>query len=206
MGEEWKLNISENKTAFINVMEDFKKEIEDTLNRNIYSSDIDELRLGYEGKFSKERFKEYLVNKTALHIVFKYIFIRMMSEGERLVNPKLNDEGIFKWKEMTKNYRGDYFMLFKIAGEDLRRIEKTRDFFEPSIYDKYLDKLEFRIFNRINDNFIEKLKVYDFRTLDPNTAVSLFDSLYPSEDREKLQDFLDESRITTYLMTSLGLM
>jgi hypothetical protein len=206
MGEEWKLNISENKTEFINIMEDFKKEIEDTLNRSIYSSDIDELRPGYEGKFSKERFKEYLVKKNALHIVFKYIFIRMMSEGERLVNPKLNEEGITNWKEMTKNYRGDYLMLFKIASEDLRRIEKTRDFFEPSLYDKYLDKLEFSIFNKSNDNFIEKLKVYDFRTLDPNTAVSLFDSLYPSEDREKLQGFLDESHITTYLMTSLGLM
>ena len=206
MGEEWKLNISENKTEFINIMEDFKKEIEDTLNRSIYSSDIDELRPGYEGKFSKERFKEYLVKKNALHIVFKYIFIRMMSEGERLVNPKLNEEGITNWKEMTKNYRGDYLMLFKIASEDLRRIEKTRDFFEPTLYDKYLDKLEYSIFNKNNDNFIDKLKDYDFRTLDPNTAVSLFDCLYPSEDREKLQGFLDESYITTYLMTSLGLM
>ena len=206
MGEEWKLNISENKTEFINIMEDFKKEIEDTLNRSIYSSDIDELRPGYEGKFSKERFKEYLVKKSALHIVFKYIFIRMMSEGERLVNPKLNEEGITNWKEMTKNYRGDYLMLFKIASEDLRRIEKTRDFFEPTLYDKYLDKLEYSIFNKNNDNFIDKLKYYDFRTLDPNTAVSLFDCLYPSEDREKLQGFLDESYITTYLVTSLGLM
>ncbi|WP_406243996.1 hypothetical protein ACF3M2_09835 [Tissierella carlieri] len=200
------MNISENKTEFINIMEDFKKEIEDTLNRSIYSSDIDELRPGYEGKFSKERFKEYLVKKNALHIVFKYIFIRMMSEGERLVNPKLNEEGITNWKEMTKNYRGDYLMLFKIASEDLRRIEKTRDFFEPTLYDKYLDKLEYSIFNKNNDNFIDKLKDYDFRTLDPNTAVSLFDCLYPSEDREKLQGFLDESYITTYLVTSLGLM
>lgn len=200
------MNISENKTEFINIMGNFKNEIVDTLNRSTYSSDIDDLRLGYEGKFSKERFKEYLVKKSALHIVFKYIFIRMMSEGERLVNPKLNEEGITNWNEMTKNYRGDYLMLFKIASEDLRRIEKTRDFFEPSLYDKYLDKLEFSIFNKSNDNFIEKLKVYDFRTLDPNTAVSLFDSLYPSEDREKLQGFLDASHITTYLMTSLGLM
>lgn len=200
------MNISENKTEFINVMVNFKKEIEDVLKRKVYSNDIDELRLGYEGKFSKERFKEYLVKKAALHIVFKYIFIRMMSEGERLVNPKLNEEGITNWKEMTKNYREDYFMLFKMASEDLRRIEKTRDFFEPSIYDKYLEKLKFNIFNRNNDNFIEKIKVYDFRTLDPNTAVSLFDSLYPSEDREKFQGFLDESHITTYLMTSLGLM
>ena len=200
------MNISDNKTEFINVMGEFGKEIEDVLNRSIYSGEIDKLRLGYEGKFSKERFKEYLVKKTALHIVFKYIFIRMMSEGEKLVNPKLNEEGITNWKDMTKNYRGDYLILVKIASEDLRRIEKTRTFFEPSIYDKYLDKLEFGFFNRINDNFIEKLKVYDFKTLDPSTAVSLFDSLYPSEDREKLQGFLEESHITTYLMTTLGLM
>ena len=51
----------------------------------------------------------------------------MMSEGERLVNPKLNEEGITNWKEMTKTI-GRLLNAFKIASEDLRRIEKTRDF------------------------------------------------------------------------------
>ena len=47
---------------------------------------------------------------------------------------------------------------------------------------------------------------FDFKTLDPNTAVSVFDNLYPSEDRKTLQGFLEESKITTYLMESLGLL
>lgn len=187
-------------------MLDFKNEIADILNRSIYTNDVEKLRTGYEGKFSKERFKEYLVKKTALHIVFKYIFVRMMSEGERLVSPKLNDEGIVNWNDMTKNCRGDYLMLFKIACEDLRRNEQTREFFEPCIYDNYIKKLEYSIFNKQSDNYLERLMDFDFRTFGPNTAVSLFDNLYPSEDRENLQGFLEESKITTYLMKSLGLL
>jgi hypothetical protein len=64
MGEEWKLNISENKTEFINIMEDFKKEIEDTLNRSIYSSDIDELRLAMRGNLVKNALKSTWLRKT----------------------------------------------------------------------------------------------------------------------------------------------
>lgn len=190
-------------------MLDFKNEIVDNLNKNIYANDIDKLRSGYEGKFGKERFKEYLVKKTALHIIFKYIFIRMMSEGGKLVspvNPKFNNEGIANWNEMTKNYRGDYLMLFEIACEDLRRNEETNEFFEPCIYDNYIDRLEYSVFNKQGDNYLEKLMPFNFRTLDSNMAVSLFDNLYPGEDRENLQVFLEDSKVTTYLMKSLGLL
>lgn len=81
------MNISNNKADFSNLIMDFKKEIEKTLNNNISIKEIEELRQGYEGKFSKERFKGFLVKKTALHIVFKYIFIRMMSESQKIVYP-----------------------------------------------------------------------------------------------------------------------
>lgn len=201
-----KLNISENKQVFINTILDFKNEVASVLNRGIYTSEIEKLREGYEGRYSPERFKAYLVNKTALHIVFKYIFIRMMTEGEGRVSPKLNGEGINKWKEMTKNYRGDYLMLFKIASEDLRRDTGISDYFEPCLYDGFLEKLDRGIFNKTNDNHLEKLMNYDFKTLDPNTAVSVFDNLYPTEDRQNLQDFLEDSKVTTYLMEMLGLL
>ena len=200
------MNIRENKSNFINTMIGFKEEMANFLNRSIYQKDIEEMRSGYEGKFSKERFKEYFVKKTTLHIVSKYIFIRMVTEAQKLTSPKLNIEGITNWNEMSKNYRRDYLMLFKKASEDLRRLEQTREFFEPCIYDNYIDKMEYSIFNKNNDNLIERLKDYDFRTLDPNTAASLFDSLYPSEDRGNLQGFLDDSKIITYLMKSLGLL
>lgn len=51
---------------------------------------------------------------------------------------------------------------------------------------------------------IEILKEYDFKTLYPNIGVSLFNKLYPSEDRENLQGFLEESRIINYLMKYLS--
>jgi len=199
------MNISENKSDFINNMMEFKNEIIKNLNNSIMPKDIDELRLGYEGRFSKERFKEYLVKKTTLHIVFKYIFIRMMSESQKVVSPKLDEEGISNWNEMSKNYRTDYFMLFNIACEDLRRNEQTREFSEPCIYDNYLEKIKLTIFNSNSNNLIEKLKYYDFKTLDSNTAASLFEKLYPNDDKNNLQEFLEDSKIATYLMKSLGL-
>lgn len=36
---------------------------------------------------------------------------------------------------------------------------------------------------------------FDFKTLDPNTAVSVFDNLYPSEDRKTLQGFWKNLRL-----------
>lgn len=206
IGRVWEVNISKNKQVFIKTILDFRDEIINVLNRTIYTSEIERLREEYQGRFSADRFKEYLVSKTALHIVMKYIFIRMMTEGEGVVSPKLNNEGINNWNEMTKNYRGDYLMLFKIATEDLRRDKNTNAFFEPCLYDEFLDKLERSVFNKSKDNSLDKLMNFDFKTLDPNTAVSVFDNLYPSEDRKTLQGFLEESKITTYLMESLGLL
>lgn len=199
------MNIIENKINFLNNMIELKNQISNELNKSFVSNDIDKLRIGYEGKFSKERFKECLVKKITLHIVFKYIFIRMMSESQKVVSPKLDEEGISNWNEMSKNYRTDYFMLFNIACDDLRRNEQTREFFEPCIYDNYLEKIKLTIFNSNNNNLIEKLKHYDFKTLDSSTAASLFDRLYPNEDKNILQGFLEDSKITTYLMKSLGL-
>lgn len=200
------MKISDNKSNFMNTMIEFKREIENALNKRIYPKDLEEIRTGYEGRFSKERFKDYFVKKTALHIIYKYIFIRIASEAQKLVNPKFNKEGITNWNEMSKNYRRDYLMLYKISCEDLRRDEQARELFEPCIYDNYIDKIEHNIFNKKEDNFIEKLMDYDFKTLDPNTAASLFDSLYPGEDRGNLQGFLEDSKVTTYLMSSLGLL
>ncbi len=187
-------------------MIDFKTELESCLDRNIYDREIEDMRKNYIGKFSKERFKEYLVKKTTLHITFKYIRIRIASEYENLVEPKFNKEGIRNWNELSKNYRKDYYLLFKFACKDLYREKKTRESFEPCMYDVFFDKRKFDFFNKQKDNYIEKLQTYDFKTFDPNTATSLFDILYPSDDREKLEGFFEESKVTTELMKSLDIM
>lgn len=200
------MDINENKSKFIDEMLSFKKDIQSALEGAINIGALEKQRSEYQGKFSKERFKDYFVKKTTLHIVFKYILIRMSEDLQKIVNPKFSIEGIRNWNEMSKNYRKDYLMLFNIASEDIRRTKELGAIFMLCIYDNYIEKLQRSVFNKNEDNHIEILKEYDFRTLDPNTAVSLFDKLYPSEDRENLQGFLEDSKITTYLMKSLGLM
>lgn len=200
------MEIKSNKSEFINDMIGFKTQLESSLNRSIYDKEIEEIRKHYIGRISKKRFKEYLVKKTTLHITFKYIMIRMSSESQNLVQPKFNKEGIRTWGELSKNYRKDYYLLFKYACKDLERQKETRSLFEQCIYDNYIDKIKSNFFNNKQDNYIERLQIYDFKTLDPNTAVSLFDILYPSDDREKLEGFLEESKVTTELMKSLGLL
>jgi hypothetical protein len=199
------VDISQNKSEFIDDILSFRTEIQKSLEGCMNMGDLEEKRSEYQGKFSKERFKDYFVKKTTLHIVFKYILIRMSEDLQRIVNPKFSIEGIRNWNEMSKNYRKDYYMLFNIASEDIRRTKELGEIFTPSIYDNYIEKLQRSVFNKKEDNHIEVLKEYDFRTLDPNTAVSLFDKLYPSEDRENLQGFLEDSKVITYLMKSLGL-
>ena len=199
------MNISQNKSEFIDDIIMFRNEIQKSLNSNINTTDIEELRNEYQGKFGKERFKEYFIKKASLHIVFKYILIRMSEDLQKIVKPKLSKEGITHWNEMSKNYRKDYYMLFNIASEDIRRTKELGDIFIFCIYDNYIEKLQHSVFNKKEDNYIERLNEYDFRTLDQNIAVSLLDNLYPTEDRENLQTFLEESKIITYLMKSLGL-
>lgn len=198
------MNIDSNIVNFMELVLGFQNDINKGLENSINSMILEEIRKGYEGKYSKERFKSYFVKKTTLHIVFKYIFIRMSEDMQKIVNCKFNSEGIRNWNEMSKNYRKDYFMLFNIASEDIRRTKQVGEIFELCIYDKYIEKLQYNVFNK-EDNYIEKLKEYDFKELTPNIAVSLFDKLYPSEDRDNLQGFLEDSKVTTFLMKSLGL-
>lgn len=199
------MEISQNKSEFVVGILNFRNDIQKSLESYINIGDLEEKRNEYQGKFSKERFKGYFVKKTTIHIVFKYILIRMSEDLQKIVNPKFNEDGIQNWNEMSKNYRKDYYMLFNIATEDIRRTKELGEIFEHCIYDNYIEKLQYSVFNNKEDNHIETLKEYDFKTLDPNTAVSLFDKLYPSEDRENLQGFLEDSKVTTYLMKSLGL-
>lgn len=200
------MDISNDREMFIKTILNFQNEIEKGLNSTINTKEIEQLKGVAEGKFNKSRFKELLVKKTSIHAVFKYIFIRMAEDVLKIVNSKFNIVGINNWNEMSKNYRGEYFELYKLACEDLRRSDQTRELFETSMYDNYTLKLQTWIFNTKNDNYFEKIKEYDFKSLDPNTAATLFDALYPSEYRSILQNFMEESKVTTHQMNDLGLL
>lgn len=199
------MDISQNKSGFLGAMLNFRNDIQKSLENFVSISDIEKKRSDYQCKFGKEKFRGYFVKKTTLHIVFKYILIRMSEDLQKIVNPKFNKQGIRNWNEMSKNYRKDYYMLFDIASKDISRTKELGEVFKHCIYDNYIEKLQRTVFNKAEENHIEILKEYDFKTFDQNTAVSLIDKLYPGEDREKLQEFLEDSKITTYLMKSLGL-
>ncbi len=200
------MDIQSNLSEFTQLMLEFEKAIHKQFNVSIHKSDIEQLRVDAQGRYSKERFKEYFINKTTIHIIFKYIFIRISEDAHKIVNSKFNKEGIRNWNEISKNYRKDYYTLFNIASEDLRRGKEVGEVFNHNIYDEHTFKLEINVFNKPENNYLEALKEYDFKTLDQSSAVSLLEQLYPTEDRENLEGFLEESKVTTYLMKSLGLL
>lgn len=148
------MEISLNKSEFINAMIDFKTELEGCLNISIRDREVEDIRKDYIGRFSKERFKEYLVKKTALHITFKYIRIRIASESENLVKPKFNQEGIRNWNELSKNYRkawnedfchrASYTLLNKILFiricEDKGFMRNPEDYIAGEIKDPHIEE------------------------------------------------------------------
>jgi hypothetical protein len=140
------VDINQNKSEFMDDIIAFRNEIQKSLESNINTTDIEEYRNEYQGKFSKERFKDYFVKKTTLHIVFKYILIRMSEDLQKIVNPKFSKEGIRNWNEISKNYRKDYHMLYNIASEDIRRTKELGNIFIPCIYDNYIEKLQNSVF------------------------------------------------------------
>ncbi|WP_353892478.1 hypothetical protein PRVXH_001824 [Proteinivorax hydrogeniformans] len=199
------MGISRNKSQFIEDMVQFKEKAEEVLNRSIGTSELTEARKGYEGKISAERFKSYLVTKTAIHLTCQYIHIRLASEASDLISPKFNIEAIELWGELSRNYREDYYELYRLACKDLRRAESTRNLYTGNTFDKYVEKLKIGFFITNQDNPIEKLKKYDFATLDPDTAIALFERIYPIDSRRDIKDFIEESKVTTELMNQLGL-
>lgn len=192
------MNIETNQEQFFEEMSSLKRDIMEALS----SENVEKYRGEYKGKYSPERFKENFIEKATLHIVFKYVLIRMIEETMKRVNVKLNDEGLEKWRGMSKNFRTDYNILYKIAENDVKREKDLGEIFREAIYDQneFIDKSE-----NIIVNYIPLLSKYDFSTLDANITLTLIDSLYSVEKREELQKFYKPSTIIDYLLQQLGL-
>lgn len=199
------MNIVQNKDEFINIMIGFGKEIENNI-KQISSSKIEVLK-PEDQRISMDRFKNYFAKQTAVHIICKYILIRI-SEDRGALKSKLNEEGIEKWREMSKNIKNDYVTLFQIACDDIRREKASGDIFNEIIYDKYIENIKSLISPTAEDKnkgYFEKLKKYDFKTINPGILMTLIEEIYPAEDRNNIKNFLNQSQVINQVMNMLGL-
>lgn len=199
------MNIVQNKDEFINIMVSFEKDIENYI-KQTSNSKIEGFK-SQEHRISMDRFKNYFAKQTAVHIICKYILIRM-TEDRGALKSKLNEEGIEKWREMSKNIKNDYVSLFQIACDDIRRDKASGNVFNENIYDGYIGNIKSYISPTIEDQnkgYFEKLKKYDFRTINPGILMAIIEEIYPAEDRKNTKNFLEQSLVINQVMNMLGL-
>lgn len=193
------MNIEANQQQFFEEVSGFKSDLINALS----SENVEKYREEYKGRYSTERFKEYFIEKTALHILFKYILIRMVEESMGRVKVKLNEEGLRKWHQMSKNFRNDYGLLMEFAEKDVRREHDLAEIFKETIYDEKQFKNKTR---NVLREYIPIMAKYNFATLDPNITLSIIDRLFNPEIREELQRLSHSSPIINFLLQEVGLL
>lgn len=192
------MNIESNKGQFLEGLSELKQDLITALE----SVNVEKYREEYKGRYSVERFKEYFIEKVAVHTVFKYFLIRMIEESMQRVKVKLNEEGLSNWHEMSKNFRKDYNVLYQLAEKDIKREKDLADIFIETIYDEdqFVSKIE-----KVITKHIPLLAKYDFKTLDANTTLSIIEYLYNAEKREELQKINQPSSVINFLLQQVGL-
>ncbi|GAQ17850.1 related to Ubiquitin-like-specific protease 1 [Oceanobacillus picturae] len=192
------MNIEHKQEQFLNEIINLKQDLISSLN----SESVEKYRAKYKGKYSPERFKEYFIEKIAIHAIFKYILIRMIEDSMQRVKAKLNEEGLSVWHEMSKNYRKDYDVLYQLAEKDIKREKDLADIFVETVYDEeqFVSKIE-----RVITDYIPLLAKYDFKSLDANTTLTIIEKLYSAEKREELQRFDQPSFVINFLLQQVGL-
>jgi hypothetical protein len=191
------MNIETNLDRFLEDMSLLKYDLINALS----SLNVEKYRYEYKGRYSPERFKEFFIEKTALHTVFKYLLIRMIEESMKRVNVKLGKDGLKKWHEMSKNFREDYDLLFEISVDDVRREQDFQAIFQDTIYD---NQQIIRYIKPIIKKHIPILSNFNFNTLDSNTTLTIIDTIYNVEERNELQK-LQSSPVIDFIMNQLGL-
>lgn len=193
------MNIEENQEQFLGEITQFKNDLVGALN----TINVEKYREEYKGRYSPERFKEFFIEKAALHILFKYLLIRMIEElMRRGVKVKLNEEGLTKWYKMSKNFKEDYNLLYNIAISDVKREEDLSEEFKNTIYDS---EQFIRMTNEILMKQIPKLAKYSFATLDASLTLSIIDTLLKSDNRNEILNISEESPIINFLLKETGL-
>ncbi|GGJ55451.1 hypothetical protein [Virgibacillus salexigens] len=193
------MNIEANQEQFLEELLSLKQDLIDALS----SENVEKYREDYKGRYSPERFKEFFVEKAALHNIFKYVLIRMIEETMARVKVKLNKEGLNNWHEMSKNFRKDYILLFQFAETDVKREKDLEEIFIDTVYDE--SHLVTRTEN-VMLKYIPELAKYEFNSLSASSTLTLIDTLYGVEKREELQNFHQGSSITNFLLQQVGLL
>lgn len=191
------MNIGENQDKFISDFEKFKQD----LGNSLISTNVNKYREDYKGRYNPERFKELFTEKTVIHMLFKYILIRIVEDSMRVVKVKLNEEGLKKWHEMSKNFREDYDVLFQMAVDDIRREQDFQGIFRDTVFDNE------DIINNIKPVIkkqIPLLAKYDFSTLEASTTLTVIDTLCGADKRMEIQK-LEPSFIINFLLQQVGL-
>jgi len=192
------MNIEANQEQFLEEMSTLKHDLINALS----SENVEKYRGEYKGRYSPERFKEFFIEKAALHILFKYTLIRMVEESMALVNVKLNEEGIENWHGMSKNFRQNYNVLYEIAVKDVKREKEIAEIFTDTVFDEqhFINKVE-----KVLIRHIPILAKYNFASINANVTLSLIDYLYDAEKRDELKDFYESSPIINFLLQQVGL-
>lgn len=192
------MNIEANQEQFLEEMSLLKSDLISALS----SVNVEKYRADFKGRYSSDRFKEYFVEKVTIHMVFKYVLIRMIEESMSRVKVKLNQEGLKQWREMSKNFREDYNVLFDFAVTDIKREQDFKEIFRDTIFDDdhFINHTD-RVFNK----HIPILAKYNFSSLNENTTLNLIESLYSSKGRDEINNFYQPSPIINFLLQQLGL-
>lgn len=192
------MNIETNQEQFIMEITSFKRDLIDKL----YSENVEKYRQEYKGRYSPERFKEFFLEKTVTHLIFKYLLIRMVEESMGIVTVKLNESGLKKWHEMSKNFKENYELLYEIAQSDVRREKDLSEIFKDTIYDskEFSDRTK-----SVFVEYIPKLSKYDFSTLDANLTLRTIDNLLEFDNRDEIINISMESPIINFLLQQVGL-
>lgn len=193
------MNIEGNQELFLKEMSQLKSDLISSLS----SENVEKYREKYKGRYSPERFKEYFIEKVAIHIIFKYVLVRMIEEKMGRVKVKLSESGIRNWQEMSKNYREDYILLLDFAEKDVKREKELGEIFKEVVYEDR--SLVTKTKNVVMSKYIPKLAKYDFETISENTTLTLVEVLYTAEKREELQKFHQDSAIINFLLRQVGL-
>lgn len=193
------MNIEENQEQYLEEMTQFKRELINVLS----AENVEKYREEYKGRYSPERFKEVFIEKAALHTMFKYLLIRMIEESMGRVKVKLNEEGLKKWGQMSKNFREDYILLMRFAEKDVIREPDMSRIFINTIYDS---KLFRNNADTILAKYIPILSKYNFNTLNANITLTIVDKLYNPNQRDDIQRVGQPSPVIDFLLQQVGLL
>lgn len=123
---------------------------------------------------------KFFLYKSCYNHCAKFILLKIL-EDRGYISPKINRQGLEKWKGFAKNIATDYSTLYSLAIRDLQfdSDNKIRNSFKSSDYDIFI------IDNELAYVLIDYFVSYDFLELSESGIDKIFQLIYPLEQREE---------------------